>query len=267
MSLGNQTLTPDTIGGLVPVRASDYAHERKLNILVYGDPGVGKTTFAASADEIPSFRKTLHIDIEGGSMSFEHRYPKVEIIHLDEYDQKDQWQKLYDIYEHLRDNRGAGYGTVIIDNLSEAQKIAMIKVMEDAKLRADDPDKIEPEVPRQRDWGVNLERMRMMVRSFRDLPVHTIITAHEKEATNPRTGAIKKAPSLSGKLTNEVAGFFDIVLRMYVVEIDGVDTRVIATAASEDYIAKDRSDRLPKYVQDPTMAEIYKLMRKEHVDG
>lgn len=263
----DETLTPATIGGLVPVKASDYVHERKLNILVYGDPGVGKTVLAASADAIPGFRKVLHIDIEGGSMSFEHRFPKVEIIHLDEYPQEEQWVKLHDIYLDLRNNHGNGYGTVIIDNLSEAQKIAMIKVMEDARLRANDPDAIEPEVPRQRDWGVNLERMRVMIRAFRDLPMHTIITAHEKETSNQRTGAIKKYPSLSGKLANEAAGFFDIVMRMYVINDDGVDTRVLATGASEDYVAKDRSDRLPRFIPDPTMATIYEHIRKEPPDG
>jgi phage nucleotide-binding protein len=248
-----EVLTPVTIGGLVPIRVGEFRRERKINMLIYGNPGVGKTILACSADDIPECRKVLHLDIEGGTMSVEKRYPKVEFIRITD------WDQLWNIYNDLLRN-AYDYSTIIIDNLSEAQKIGMKAIMDVAKLR--DPD-IEEEVPRQRDWGIILERMRLMVRAFRDLPTHTIITAHEKEETQQRTGLGIFKPSLSGKLANEVAGFFDVVVRMYVQEVDGESTRILATAASEDYIAKDRSDSLPEYMTNPTMQKIFQIMNGE----
>ena len=43
--------------------------DQHLNILVYGYPGAGKTTLAASAQEHPDLADVLFLNIEGGLLS------------------------------------------------------------------------------------------------------------------------------------------------------------------------------------------------------
>lgn len=243
-------MTTETIGGLQIVRAGAAPQGRKLNILVYGPAGVGKTVLAASADEVPAMRKVIYLDIEGGTLSIEDRFPKVEIARIE------KWGQIQDVYNDLFNHDGAGYNTVVIDSATEAQKMSMDAVMATAYHRDQTLDR---DMPMQRHWGVNIEHMRRMVRAFRDLPMHTIITALAKEETD-NLNARHVKPSMSGKLADEISGFMDIVLRMYMKEDEdspGKVNRVIATKAGELYIAKDRSDRLEPYMVNPTMKDIY----------
>src|SRR5262245_50596968 len=109
-----------------------------------------------------------------------------------------------------------------------------------------------------------------MVRAFRDLPISTIFTALVIEDKNSKTGAIERKPSLSGKLSGEVAGFLDIVSYYYIKPVAIKDTvpvqydnqRLLLSTGTEDVVAKDRSDRLPTVIQGPTMATIL-----EHITG
>jgi phage nucleotide-binding protein len=216
-------------------------------MLIYGDPGVGKTVLAGSADEVPELRKVLLVDVEGGDMSLESRYPNVDLVRVTDF------AALQDIYNFLNLSRGHGYNTVVLDTLTEMQKLSMDRIM--SRVKQEDPD---IEMPRQRDWGINIDQIRTMVRAFRDLPIHTVFTCHSKEDQDQRTGIRFIKPSLSGKLANEVSGFMDIVVYLYVKEDEnGKPVRVLMSHSSEQHVAKDRSDTLPQYLQSPTMAKIY----------
>jgi len=148
---------------------------------------------------------------------------------------------------------------VVITSSTESQKYSMDAVMDTAYRRDQSLDR---DIPMQRHWGVSIEHMRRMIRAFRDLPMHTIITALSKEETD-NLSRRRIQPSMPGKLASEIAGFMDIVLYMYMKEDEeepGKINRVIATKAGELYTAKDRSDRLPAYMVNPTMKQIYDLV-------
>jgi len=253
IAISADVLTVETIGGLEIVRAGTAPQGRKLNILIYGPSGVGKTRLAASADDVPAMRKVLFLDIEGGTFSIEQAHPKVEIARIT------TWGQIQDVYNDLFDQDGAGYGTAVIDSSTESQRYSMDSVMESAYRRDQSLDR---DIPMQRHWGISIEHMRRMIRAFRDLPMHTIITALAKEETDSLNRRYIK-PSMPGKLASEIAGFMDIVLYMYMKEDDeepGTMSRVVATRAGELYTAKDRSDRLPAYMVNPTMKQIYDLV-------
>ena len=95
---------------------------------------------SGSADEVPELRNVLLIDVEGGSMSLESRYPNVDLVRVTDF------QGIQDIYDYLNLSRVHGYNTVILDSLSEIQKMSMDKIM--GRVRREDPD---IEMPRQRD--------------------------------------------------------------------------------------------------------------------
>jgi len=106
--------------------------------------------------------------------------------------------------------------------------------------------------------------MRKFVRAFRDLPMNTIFTALKVDAKNDRTGMVTTKPSLSGKLADEVAAFLDIVVYYYVKQVvengEKFDRRLLLTAKTETIIAKDRTDRLPIVVEEPTMQKLFDLI-------
>lgn len=246
------TLTKTTLAGLpvVPVQErSSY-----FNILIYGDSGTGKTTLAGSADEVPSMRPVLFIDIEGGTESLRHSYPQVDTVRVT------TWKEMQEVYNALYQG-GHGYQTVVLDSLTEIQKFNMYNIMNDLAQKRPD---LDPDVPGMREWGKNLEQIRRMVRGFRDLDMHTIFTALNKTDKDQKTGLTTMKPSLSGKMADEVAAFLDIVVYYYVKQIgDGSEAefkRLLLTQKTDTQVAKDRSGKLPMIIESPTMSEIYDLM-------
>jgi AAA domain len=242
-------LTQKTLGGL-PVR-SVVEQTNFLNIMLYGDPGIGKTRLAGSASLVPEMSPVLFIDIEGGTLSLAQDYPKVDVVRVQ------SWEDMADIYSELFDDP-TRYKTVVLDSLTETQKFSMDLIMEKAIQKNPDRDK---EVPGMREWGINGEQIRRLVRAYRDMDLHVITTAHSMEFVS-ENGTSRLMPSLSGKLKREVAGFVDIVLYMETRKFKDADkNRYFATAAisqgTPDYVAKDRSGMLPEVMESPDMAEIY----------
>lgn len=243
-----QPLTQATLGGLKVFPVQQRA--QFINMLIYGDSGVGKTVLAGSADACPDLRPCLMIDFEGGTESLVRMYPEVQQVRVT------TWKEMQQVYDEL--HRGKhGFSTVILDSLTEIQKFNMYSIMDE--LVADKPDR-EVDVPSMREWGRNLEQMRKFVRAFRDLQMNTIFTALKKEDKNEKTGMVTTLPSLSGKLAGEVAAFLDIVGYYYVKQVDGEETRLLLCRKTETIIAKDRTNRLPMVVENPTMQKLFDLI-------
>lgn len=150
----------------------------------------------------------------------------------------DALKKLYDELAKEPDY----FKTIGVDNLSELQKLDMNAVMVDAKNTARNPDNVDIYVPSMREWGKSGERMRIIVRSIRDLPCHVIMLAHLGETRDEKTGITHIHPLLPGKLKNEIAGFFDVVglLSTYQESGNPAIKRQIQFAKTPRVIAKDR---------------------------
>lgn len=241
-----QTLTPETLGGL-EVKSVVESIEF-INMLVYGNPGAGKTVLAGSADDVPEMRPVLFIDIEGGTFSLRERNPEIDVVRVQ------SWRDMAKVYTELY-NGQHGYRTVVLDSLTEIQKFSMYDIMR--QLLKDHPDR-DPEVPGMREWGKNIEQIRRLVRGFRDLPVNTIFTALAASDKDNKTGMVVTRPSLSGKLAMEVGGFVDIVGYLYTKVVDDGIRRLLLTLGTERQVAKDRSDKLPPIVEDPSMTDLHK---------
>lgn len=241
-------LTEHSLGGLTVVPVAKKISY--LNMLVYGDPGVGKTVLAGSAQDVDAMKPVLFVDIEGGTFSIRERYPDVDVVRVE------SWKDMQKVYDALF--RGDGeYKTIVLDSLTEIQKFSMYNIMND--LVKGDPDR-DPDIPGLREWGKNIEQVRRLVRGFRDLPMNTIFTALAVHDKDPRTNMRITRPSLSGKLSSEAAGFVDVVAFMYVKIVSGEVKRLLLTTGTDTQVAKDRSDHLPTIVEDPVMGELYELI-------
>lgn len=255
------SLTPTSLGGLKLQKLKEMAP--RVNAIVYGLPGVGKTRLCASADAVPEMRKVLLLDVDGGALSAQEKYPDVERISIT------KWAQIISVQQELASGVNHGFQTVILDTGTEAQKYDIASVMRLAVKTAADKGEVRDEaVPSFREWGITQDHFRQMVRGFRDLPMNFLMNLHVKDEKNDLTGAVSKSPDLPGKLARQIAGFFDVVLYMYVKEVadptstaekprPNIEKRLLLSSASERIIAKDRSDKLPAIIQDMSMKYIY----------
>lgn len=238
----------ESLGAKSAAEAIDF-----LNILIYGEPGVGKTYFCGTAEDHKDTNPTLLLDVEGGTVTLRRR-PGVDVIPVR------SMQEVVEIHKKLHESPGQ-YKTVIIDSLSELQKLDMALIMKEV-VRAH-PDR-DPDVPSQREWGKNIEHVRKIVRGFRDLPCNTIMTAlahSEKDDSS----SITYFPNLPGKLRIEVPGFLDIVGYYYVTLENQEIVRRLQFAKSRRVVAaKDRTGTLGEKLDNPTIPMMWQLIHDDN---
>jgi hypothetical protein len=222
--------------------------------LWYGEPGAGKTWLLGTCMDHPDMRPMLLIDCEGGVTTLRKRrdIDVVPVRHINELDH---------IYTKVSEDKAGYYKTIGLDGLSELQQIDMRDVMDVAYNK--NPDRVDPFVPSPREWGKNGERMRYIMRKFRDLPSNFIVTSlMGTEKDNDSGRIIGYYPLLPGRQKGEIPGFFDMVgLLRAEEEANGSKiVRKLQTTKSKKVLAKDRYSVLPAVMDDPTMPEIWDLI-------
>lgn len=227
---------------------------------MYGEPGAGKTYLAATAQDSEDTQPVLFLDAEGGVVTLRRR-KDIDVKPIRSMEDVSQVHN-----ELFKDP--TYYKTVVIDSLSEIQRLDMRTIMENEKSRAQDPDKIDVDVATQRAWGKSRERLARILRHYRDLPCHVIATCllateqfDEKEKNSP----IKLFfPSMPGKLRGEVPGVFDVVGFLQAqVDSNGNFTRTLQVAKTKRVIAKDRTGSLGTIVNNPTIPMMWSMINSE----
>lgn len=229
--------------------------KQKINILIYGKPGMGKTILSATASKLDG--NAFLISSESGLVGINNKkfkdnidMNKIAAYSVDNFlDYNEYYQflsehcelvKQYDaakddkIKETLADKiweleesgkRPKGkmpkiYRTVIIDSLTEAQKRSMDRII-DSKNKVQSQGSLgagidfEKATATLQDYGVNTQQMRKLVRAFRDLPMNVIIIALESELKDDVTGEVTVGPALTSKLASDVVTYVDIIGRLY----------------------------------------------------
>lgn len=182
-----------------------------VKALVYGSSGSGKTTFAGTATN------AIFASAEGGLMSIADIKPDfVEIKSLKE---------LTDLLSYLKTQKHP-YQTVIIDSISEINEIIKIEI----KRKTGKAMQLQ-------DWGDLAEKIRAILRGFRDLPMHVLFLAQENCEMDDQK-IVKVVPQLNGKAATEIAYFMDIVGYLSIAA-DG--SRHLLTESNSKYLTKDRS--------------------------
>lgn len=190
-----------------------------VNLLVYGEAGVGKTTLCGTAP------RPLIVSAEGGMMALANKsLPVVEI---------ETREDCNEIYDYLTIGEGkTKYDTVCFDSLSE---IAEVLLADEKKINKD----------KRAAYGVMADEMDVLVRGFRDLPMNTVFTCKSKKVVEESTGRITFIPSVPGQaFLNNLPYFFDEVVRMNFTIVNKIKYRILETVGGRDYIAKDRSGKL-----------------------
>lgn len=232
-----------------------------VNLLGYGEPGVGKTTFLGTALDHPKTRPALIFDIEGGMTTLRSR-KDLDVVPLRSIEElTDKYNKLWRSIDAKTGKMY--YQTVCIDSGTELADLDMRGVMEIAYNA--NPDKVNKDVPSPREWGIVRSHMRKITRAFKDLPCNFIMTATLGEKT-PEGQPTYYFPGFGGKLQREVPGFMDIVGMMTtdVDPVSGVVSRQIQVQGTKRVVAKDRTSALGSVVQEPTIPLIWDMIMESN---
>lgn len=241
----------------------------RFNMMIFGPPGSGKTTLAATAQDVPQMADVVFLNIEGGLLSVAHRG---DIRAIDIYDtatlEKEYW------FIKTRDAE-MGYAktrTVIIDSGTELQTLDLQEIVQkqmgkkSSKGKARSIDDIW-----QEDYGKSTAHLRRVFRMFKELPHNVIVTALAKEvypksvtdvaaANSMGIEPIVVLPSMTQKVAESVMGYMDFVWYTFYDQEDG--KHKMLTKTSGPYRAKTRGPFFQKALGDivvnPTMPKLYK---------
>jgi hypothetical protein len=226
-----------------------------MNILIYGEPGVGKTFFAGTAADDSRLHPLLVLDVEGGMMTLRDKQAgKVDVIKVRSMQEvEDVYNKLY----HSLENGEIYYKTIAIDSLTELADLDMRKVMKDAYNRK--PETVDMDVPSPREWGIVRNHIRLITRAYKDLPCHCVFVCSLK-VDQPENQPAKYMPGFAGKLVREVPGFADIVGFYRARNQGGEITRTLQVTGTDRVLAKDRTKILGESVKNPTLPSLWDMV-------
>lgn len=203
-------------------------------MLVYGQGGVGKTTFSSTAP------KPILMDCENGAKYFGLRGIKMDVAVIE------SWKDTEDFYRQVKDS---DYDTVVIDpigELMEKLKAYMVASRNAKHVMRDG-------TPTMAGWGFMKDKMRSFIKAIRDLGKHVVIIAHVTEKDDD--GRMVKRPLIMTKISEELINIVDVVGWMTVVSNEEEEKRVIYIQPSDRYEAKDRTGQLGGVIE-PNFSKI-----------
>ena len=264
----------------VPTFQIKYPSEQRkfIKAIIYGKFGVGKTFLAGTAQDVKEMANVINIDVEGGNKVLDYRgdIPTVEVRNYD---------RLNHVYEYLRahclfrdrndiDNlkqseawfRGIDiksikkptiFNTVTIDSISEVVRYCMYKKLgidiETTKLD------IFSAAPEYKERYSVTDNITLMIRKFRDLPMHVIFVSSSKYHKD-ELGRMVYNLNIEGALANDIQGFVDHVGYYTMETLENEEHRYLILKPGATYQAKNRFKNFSgRYLIDPIFQDIYDL--------
>lgn len=260
---------------------------RWFKAMFYGDPGAGKTTLVASSADVESMQDILYLDCEQGALTVEdnervmypekilenrveiqnfkavahvHDYLKGHVKHRDANDVN----KLRETEAKLRgcsiDDIGEPkrFRTVLIDTLTEVDQYCVYNVLGTSQdnLLQEANEGAQMDVAGWPEFRKINQMMQMLLRSFRDLPINVLATAHMSFAEDE----MKKrhyGPMFTGQLRKQVMGHFDVVGHMSIGKVGDKEERRLYVKPVGLFQAKNRRSVYKKdFFENPTMTTI-----------
>ena len=235
---------------------------RYLNMMIHSPGGHGKTTFCATACDDPRTSPVLFLGFEGGiairvAEKDPSTYTLKEIRSIAEFNQ---------IYEYLKKGDHP-YKSVVLDSVTEIQKLGLFEFVYGTAgvEKAFKGDLLNIKQAEIQHWGKSMNQMSMLIRFFRDLPIHSFFTALTQVQKDEQTGRISHTVALPGKQADEIPGIPDIVGYLGVAPTQQDPTkRVMVLQPDGRLVCKDRTDALGAIIEQPTVTKVLDLVWKRY---
>lgn len=210
--------------------------EPYVRMLVYGDPGVGKTVFAAK------FPNPFIIDVENGTSSLLNH----DELHSVKRHQLKNFNEMNEIFWDFQAGGGSQFDTIVIDTMNELQTKHLNEFIDKDKNR-------DNKLPTMLDYKANTAALQRMSIAFRDLPKNLVIVCHSTFDKDENTGKMYLRPAVTPSLAKTLVGMLDVIGYMYMGTDEETKTekRRLQIAPSTNRIAKSRIGGLSPILDDP----------------
>jgi hypothetical protein len=167
-----------------------------MSVLAYGRSGTGKTVFAGTFP-----KPLLLLDIgEKGTDSI-YNVPGVHVLKVE------SWVDFETIYWFLRAGKHE-FKTVVIDTVTQLQKLAV-----ESALEGDGKEKTSP--MNKNLWGIASKMMVAWLINYRDLPVHTVFLAQDRNTVEDgAAGEDQIIQEVGPRLMPSVAGTLNAAVKV-----------------------------------------------------
>lgn len=260
------TMTTD-ISDLFPEIISLDQAEEYVNLLVYGDAGVGKTVFAGSAERVLFLAPE-----DDGTISAKRQGSTAKKFPINTFDDiAGALNRIEDNIDTIKEN----FDWIAIDSATHMQRLTMRQILDDA-VEAD-PDR-DPDIPQMQDWQKYQNMFLRFIQAFNDLPINVIWTALSRSEEDEE-GDDFLVPDIQGKgyqMALTVASYMtsyghlraeDRPVKVngeFVTDADGKrKTRTVRTITWHDtgkIRGKDRTDVLAPTTVNLSLADISSLI-------
>lgn len=202
--------------------SSEYGQH--VRMLVAGQPGSGKTRFAATAPN-PVFANA-----RGGLMSIAEK--GVRYINITSEAEMLQMKLMLDGFGMDVEQHFHGpVETLVIDTLDEFQRILLSERLTSMKRSE----------TTAADWGWLSQRMHTIVEGLCKLPMHIIFVTHLKEITDGATGQLWYKPSLQGSFCDQVSQYVDFSLLVQAQHFSSGGPQLIEELGRDPYLSEDEA--------------------------
>jgi hypothetical protein len=245
-----------------------------VTVLVYGPEGTGKTTDALRMTQLcvdeHKDKRVLLIDAEAGAKIQALRQRGVDVSKIEVWPPPSEggpgaitFESMYDLADELK-ARHEEYIGWVWDSGGEITKRLLDLVTAEAREKDERIGKARGRFQiNLEDHGVASSMLRELLRKYRDLPMHGVITALERRDTDNDTGRVKYGPAMSPAMANDTAGLVDVVMYKEVEEVNGTEVRAGKTVPTRIRRAKDRFGVLPGKMPDPFFDRIVAYVNGE----
>lgn len=253
---------PATTAGLF---ASLSDTDEFLNVLLFGREGSGKTTAAVSLANL-GYGKVLVVNAEGGMKKNTLKRHGIDIDRIMVWPPAGQpitHAGLDEVHRQLKADLAddpKSWAGVVFDSATEIVQALVDYVAGDridkASKRGISIDGIDQFFTDRSDYGTMSKMFRDILRKFRDLPTHFIVTALERRDVDEDTGKVQYGPAVTPGVQTDLLGYVDLVLACSAADdAEGKPYRAL-TRSSGKYRGKDRLGVLPKVLVNPTVERI-----------
>ena len=208
-----------------------------VKLLVYGQAGAGKTTL------IKTLPDPVIISAESGLLSLSGvDIPYITVTSLAD---------LRDVMTWITQSEEAKrFKSIALDSISEIAEV----VLTEEKATKEGRDG-------RAAYGNMGDKMRKIIRAFRDLPDRNVYFSAKMDKTQDDQGLIMYSPAMPGKtLTQDMPFFFDEVLALRIAKDKDENSRRALMCQSDGmWTAKDRSGKLSAWEEADLGAIISKI--------
>lgn len=203
------------------VKASEPIKMKKMKCLVYGQPGIGKTTYCLSAP------RPLLLDVDNG-------ISRVFPAFRQDYIPISSWDDMLEVLNSKELDIENNYETIVLDTVGKALDLLSIYLIKNNSKLGTKNGALT-----QQGWGALMTEFRAYLYSLNNKGLNVIFVAHDKEMTDNDKKIVR--PDIPGKSASNIMREMDLVGYMQSRQ----NERTISFNPSDEYYGKNTCNAEP----------------------